>query len=344
MVNELTNISPTSGTQISINVFVKAGKDFEVVDPTFDAMRKLTYVLPLTAEPVALQGDPLETITEERNPAVSYDGVFAQSEDLPSGDATQDDGVPVKETVDDAIMSTLPKDHTHSVFFGDPVTSFRTLSKRYNYHGFDPVPSTGFKYYTMNRWNFPTYRGYLTNGLYNSAEPVNPTPYNFYFSTLLNYITPAYICRRGSIRWKRLLNSRDPAILQGGMTVERIQDVNEETISSFSIFNDSNSRSIRAKQFNVRSSGIQSLQGNVPIHNPVLEYEMPWYTIFRFSPAKTISGPSTQDEYHSVNFAANTNTSRLTGWDSYVSAGEDFTLSLFTGCPILYLTTDPIAA
>lgn len=338
VVNELTTVNPTDGQEVFLNVFISGDEDIEFADPTFENLRTATYVLPLTANPAEAAAQVGDIIPDEVFPEI----VNQSGDDLiPAADATEGDSKPVVEpTV--KFMGELPEDNTNRVFFGDPIHSFRPYLKRYNYLGFDPFPSGGLRYQTMVRWNFPTYRGYLTNGLYESSEPSPNTPYNFNFTTLLNYLTPAYVCRRGSLRWKRHLVCKDVR-KTGTLLADRIQSTTTESITSFAL-NPQNggTASQLADQFSIRSAGLEGIEANDLQKNPVMEYEMPYYTNQRFEYGKRITNSENSDEYHSIEALTNTAVSELSGWDSYVAAGEDFTLGLFTGAPVMYFAPNPV--
>jgi len=87
--------------------------------------------------------------------------------------------------------------------------------------------------------------------------------------------------------------------------------------------------------------------------NPCLEIELPFYSQFRFFPAKYTNREespefcnfhkiqmTTTDQYFNDTFTVQ-DTYKRAGYDSYVAAAEDFSLFFFLGCPRMYYAVFP---
>jgi hypothetical protein len=72
--------------------------------------------------------------------------------------------------------------------------------------------------------------------------------------------------------------------------------------------------------------------------NPVVEFEVPYYSNYRFSPGKRQNWTSTSYIPFNTGFSFLVEREKdgATYFDTWVSAGEDFTMYYFTGWPPLY--------
>lgn len=330
VVNELTVPNSTANNDISINVFVSAGEDFEVANPYDLDIRALSWYQPQAGEYTPQSGEMSQ----------------------PDADLTPDESAPMKLEPSETMGPTLTcEDHTLDVFFGDPVTSFRQCLKRYNYlHSLQFDSNTGF-----NRWvlsNFPMYRGYATGAEHQAATPSDPTPYNYAKMTLLNYVTPAYTCRRGGIRWKYMYNGsivRGSDII-GYMGVERDPSTGnvygQTTVVPIGIGDGTISERI-AVELSTAGSGWPGSHVTPIQQNAALEIELPFYTEERFIPGKkgNVTSTGTRNFFHDLTCYIDANaTSDVASIRAYVSTGEDYTLGFFTGAPVAYLQSDPAAS
>jgi len=159
-------VSPsTAGQEISINVFVSAGDDFEVMGPWDANIRGLTWILP--------------------------DEIIPQSINQP----TQNESISLGLDVSNF-------DPHHMVYHGDPVVSWRQCLKRYCFHSVtcvgDGALTEARKLLTHSLAAFPNYRGCDPTGLVTTPGG----RVNYSMMTILNYVVPAYLGFRGGIRWK----------------------------------------------------------------------------------------------------------------------------------------------
>lgn len=370
VVNELTVPNSTINNDVAVNVFVSAGEDFEVVNPDDFAIRDLSWFAPQAGpmdEPLIRSTDihycsdcgfPMDYcecyyLQEARECATCgnvcqfWDMFEIQSGEMSAdADLTTDESAPMMTEPETLMGADLTcTDHTMDVFFGDPVTSFRQVLKRYNYHSTYYPTNTTENITSWDLNNFPLYRGYAPGAIHATSAPSDPTPYNYAQMTMLNWVTPAYTCWRGGMRWKYLYTGEATGANRtpGFMSVERepsatfgydVRSTNVQDISA----------SLNARvsdDVNIYSSGMQGLQVTPTSKNPVLEVELPFHSIDRFGPAKKadLSGNVSRTWYHTLRAAFRGDTSSYQQIKSYCATGEDFTLAFFTGCPVCYLQT-----
>lgn len=238
-------------------------------------------------------------------------------------------------------------DHTFDVYAGEKAVSFRQLLRRYWFYRNFLVPqsgaSTAWKKYLFHNPMFPAYHGEATSG-YDTTLVGNS--YNYVGSTLLNYLAPAYVCRRGSIRYK-FVNT--PNAASGGtraMSVVRNTDIvgSFEEIKSYS---GTSSDTTARLGVNETHTG-EGAAITAPFSQPCLEVELPYYTNTRFSLTRTtVTRGITFDNSNVQNY---TLTCDKPGYatsedddivNAYVSTGEDFMLGMYLHAPTVYIYDDP---
>jgi hypothetical protein len=88
-----------------------------------------------------------------------------------------------------------------AVYMGETFLSFRDLLKRYCYHSTETSPTATVQsllwFWKCVRSDFPRYNLDVNN--YDEAVNTSQT-------TLINYLTPAFVMRRGGIRWKYIFS------------------------------------------------------------------------------------------------------------------------------------------
>jgi hypothetical protein len=237
-------------------------------------------------------------------------------------------------------------DHTLDVFFGDPIVSFRQCLKRYNFlHNIQFSNAQNYTQWVLS--NFPMYYGNAPGAVHNQGT--GPA-INYAKLTLLNYVTPAFTCRRGGLRWKYMLTGHHNDFNQacGIMSLER-DPTTSSTYSQISI--DSPriwSGPISDRVYGSLATGSNGWSGVhvVPTNlNPVVECELPFYSEERFIPGKkaNVTSTGTRNFFHKLLcYAGKDNDSESDlSVRAYVSTGEDFTLGFFTGCPVAYYQPVP---
>jgi hypothetical protein len=316
VVNELTVPNSIVDNDIAVNVFVSAGDDIEFVNPDDSQLEDLTWFAPQWGE-----------YTYE---AQSGDG------DMP---VETNDSAPISQGVDEVIAPMLStSDNTLDVFFGDPVVSFRQCLKRYNYCNTlsnNTVTGKVSTLYTLS--NFPMYKGRAPGAVNFPALPLGST-YNYAKTTLLNYVTPAFTCRRGGLRWKYFKQStgneptlmyatRDPSptLTYGQSTdFDRLANETSTVVTQYETW-----------RYPTMWSG-STLTST--LHNPTIEVELPYYENVRFSMAKQANVTSTliRTAFHTLFVRWNIVSTDYAAIQTFVSVGEDFSLGFFTGAPVAY--------
>lgn len=340
VVNDLTVPNTTVDNDISVNCFISAGDDFEVFNPDSSTIENLVWMQPQMGEVFSPQ------MAETGSP-----GMLNQ----PDSDLTKREDEPMKHEASASMAPTLSdQDHTSDVYYGDPIVSFRQCLKRYNWHSIvTPLTSiTSPTFMNLHASNFPYYRGYAPGSIHQTSVP-SVRGYNYCKMTLLNYITPAFTCRRGGLRWKyfrtgatrndtslmMVTRNAQPSALDGGYN----------QLESALETQDSGSRSSKARQYQTRMP--HTWDGAVATstsQNPVIEVELPYHTNTRFSPAKQADWTSDEEEfrkYHWLTTIWEAEATQSPAIHCFVSVGEDFNLGFFTGAPVawrVHHASDPL--
>lgn len=302
--NELTSPNSTVNNSVQVNVFVSACDDIEYAVPSGDLVNTLTY---------SLQSDEKDIVPDENAPDIN--------------------------DTDLGVLSCNPVDHTNDVFFGESIRSFRTLLKRYTYLHSILCPTPGTNRWAMNLKDFPYYRGRWANGINTDSTAAKA---NFVNTILLTYLTPAFLGVRGSVRWKNAYASdQDNSLMYSIVT--RLNTIFAFTNVSVPYVTTSGDKFVAD-----RVNGIDSLFNGADVTynkaQPVLEYELPYYSRYRFmaakDPSSTSFAPSVVNNLTHQLQIGNTSTA-LSYVDRYVSVGEDFQLFLYQGPPPIhqYLVT-----
>jgi hypothetical protein len=322
VVNELATPS-TTAADVKIQVWVAAGDDFAVAVPTTKNLSLMSYH--------AQQAE------------------IAPSEALASAEDTSNSPGCVAEVTSFAPGMSIKEDNQYLVYQGERIVSLRELLRRYNYHncyfpGNDGT-TTDSRAVAYNIHNFPFYRGWETNGQDTATNSVAATAgYNYCSMTLLNYLTPAFACRRGGLRHKAMLSTVGSSNRGNALAVARhnilgkANGVDEHLQTGVQ-------GDRRSERLGLMANGLGGTHIS-PYHvNPVLEYETPFYTGGqRFLPARKVNLYDQAEMAHELSCDVPGSTaSNAYRIDKYVSAAEDFQLGLFVGAPIIYNYADPVA-
>lgn len=335
VVNELATPS-TTAADVKIQVWVKGGSDFAVSVPTH---RNLTT---------------LSLFQEQTSIAPDLSQYECQSQEAPDTMATTADSsnAPTcSQSIPTFGDGTIAQDNQYLVYQGERIVSFRDLLHRYMYHYSYWPASVGNtserRMVEITITDFPFYRGWDPNGPDLGNDSVLAlSPYTYSANTLLNYLTPAYVCRRGSLRHKVILGKMSQ-LGQVTLNVTRLS-VNEDANGESAVTLNSNIEGDRRQKLLLTSR--DSLAGShitPTLQNPCLEYETPFYTIGRrFVPGRerTYYGGGASHLCHEITIdVPNGVDERDFRIDKYVSIGEDFQLGMFVGAPVMYAYVNPIA-
>jgi hypothetical protein len=352
VVNELT--SPSADVEdIQINVWVSAGDDYCVFNPHFsDFMSSVSW---------------FQKPTSYVNPTTVEEGEFAPQ----AGEVeTTDTNVPVSMVTDESVAKVnVSKDHFSDVFVGDPVTSLRQIFKRYAYHSTMGQIETQPNGYGVRTWLKPVFPNspWFTPSFGSSSVifDADTVPDSFTFSyarmTMLNYFSPAFVCRRGGIRYKILptgiYNGTNGSNFKAATTlhwVERVPTIPDFPNSNMSQYSMDlctytamplySTELNQREEFAMRTYYSTDPGAHLGIveRNPTLEVEFPFQNNRRFETARSLDYKTDigklNNHYftYSIQNDVNENTQPFSV-NLYVAAAEDFTLGFFLSCPVAHV-------
>lgn len=311
VLNELTSSNSAVNNDIQFNLYVSACDDFEVAVPTTDIIYKYTA----TPQTVVQSGTFEEVMEEGKNAPRSEEsmGTFSMCND--------------------------PANDSASVYFGERITSFRQMLKRYDINTTTYIAgdATYPSQVQIALSDYPQPRGYSASALTTNLAGKHV---NYASTSIMNYLGFAYLGYRGSQRRKFIYSSPTGALSNSTMTVIRSNVVGAgQATTVVQTVNTSPSAFAVSKGIENRNN-FGGMHATVTSQQPVLEVEIPFYTNARFlSTRYATSGltfdPCTYRHVVKVDVPAN-----ATGWlDIYVAGGEDTTFIGFQGCPpISYFT------
>lgn len=325
VVNELATPS-TTAADVKIQVWVAAGDDFALAVPTTNNLAQLS--------PHAQQSE------------MAPDAVLANTTDNSNSPTCSD------EVAAFAPGEYIKEDNQYLVYQGERIVSYRELLRRYNYfNSYWPAETgtaTQTRIVSLNLHDFPYYRGWESGGEDAGVDSTaGSSAYNFCNLTLLNYLTPAFACRRGGLRHKYALSQLGSAVRCHTMSVSRHNLIGSANASSAHQIDGTLEGDRRRNIMNTERKSLGGSHATCVGQNPVLEFETPYYTDGqRFEPARRVRRfPAFLPHAHDVSVDVPENTPgsdyRL---DRYISVAEDFQLGLFVGAPIMYAYSNPTPA
>lgn len=344
VMNELTNPS-SSVDDCYVVVSMAAGPDFEVACPTNKPLSRLRF---RTHGDV----DAVEALMAEV--PVEIDEVVPQSEELPvsavpTQDATTFEAIQHADTLADMSSLTSP---TNMVFMGESIRSFRTLLKRYCMVEITAKASATTGVTSGNavqRPAFPIEPGYAQ---YADSDPnavtkiVNGKPYAYGFMTPLRFISAGFVGWRGSIRWKVSTPFAECcATFRGPQTITRYSGCTPANIAE-PIGDKTTSTGLQQWYvgFDEYMNGQEGAQVVFPSIEPLTAFEVPFYTSRRFLSSRNLThfAPDPETAFKPCwKLSYETNNATMVPHQLYCAAGEDFTLGMFVGAPIVYLESIP---
>jgi hypothetical protein len=311
VLNKLTTPNNSATNDIYVNVFVSACDDFEVYVPN---------------------SQQENFVCRPQSSGVTYaDG---QSTDVDEVQPSQSEVI--GETKNDSNELT-------KVFVGESIKSFRQLLKRYSKHSaLVPFEDPGEIVIRTDFRAFPYLRGNVPGAVDLRSGPV---AYNYCNTLLLHLIRFCYAGWRGSIRYK-IVPSNPTDVHR--VYVSRFTGI--QFYESASLLSTPSSRSAaKLRTLNSREQGTKGLALFVPERsNPVVEFELPFYSNKRFVPGRSynLTATPTEDqrtEAFTIDIYAYAD--KTTYFDVYTAIGEDFTAYFWVGCPPLtYEASFPLPA
>lgn len=346
VLNELTVPNDSDPHNPEINCFVRGGEDFELAGPTTRAIENYSF-FPKGLETSFLQ--KLSSSTQSDN-----DGLVVKSStatpSLPTVPELQSDSGRAEAQAKEGVMVLDPLgkvqhlDDTNLVYFGETIKSFRDLLKRYQFADlFQDETDQGtirHKYFWRLRLtNFPLYRGYDPMGV----DERNGDSYTYAKMTIMNWLTPSYVCRKGGIRWKYVFLDEDDYPTHKYMSVSRFAPYYNDFPSSVTFPASLSNEHGFAKEVCVPNalSGWEGTAATSTIVNPTVEFELPYYSNYRFKTGAGVTLTNLIDEMHEVNVLGPVpHGPQGNSISRFVAAGEDFSLDWYLNAPVLYFDDD----
>lgn len=309
VLNELTSPNSAINNDISVNVFCSMCDDAEFSVPS---SRFQTYTRYTQIGAVPQSGkDDLGDVEKEEDT---------------SGNA------PIADTASDEFVPCNPSsDPTALVYMGESVSSFRQLAKRYNFMwAVGSLTATAGGFMTWSTTDFPLLRGYSVNGLRTGTTYT----YNPVFTTMLRYLSFAFLTYKGGVRRKYVF--RSGAALTQAPTFQVRRNVDTyRTVPAVTggVFATAADMEDQAMFF--ATNGAEGLALTPLAHQPAVEVEFPFYSSTRFVSSRapyttTVTTPSMSDLTHTLTVQSSPNTNYMV--DTYVSAAEDTNFGCFQGC------------
>ena len=345
----------TNEGDVRILCWVSAGDDFEVQLPTDFLMSAVNYRPNFPGQQAMAEGKMAES----------------QGGDLES-DAAEENTTEATQHID--LLVDAPVDvrkDKDMICYGETIRSFRNAVKRYMYHStlftnWGAAPDAGATFLSrFIRSDFPSYKGYSSNGLYVVNAPANDD-YQVAHTTLLNYLTPAYKCRRGGLR--QMLVPFLSTNREGGccaVTVTRDTEAAVEgnvRTTGFSAPVDFSTRK-NPVELDVMEydSGFAGMWTTKTDQQGVVKFQTPYYCSSRFVSGDyldvelgDIPGQDMETLKHVVTTLVPLNQPQSTSsiptkaagtYRRLVAASDDFSLSFFINAPAYYFDrTIPVVA
>jgi hypothetical protein len=263
------------------------------------------------------------------------------------GSTINPDEVQVSEDYDPdekKLAVSTPINLRNLVYAGEQILSFRQLLKRYYPWRGIYMPQnmgTATSVWKFEHCSIPGYRGNVNGAI--DTRATGTIPYSYVSTTLLNYLLPAFQAARGSVRWKiarRGASTYDTTSQCATVSFSYDGRYNDQHFSYGTTTNDV------ARATTVDPGAIKheyAALGTVvyaPSANPVIEYEVPWYTQERFLPGKQ-QNFTTQANVEGfprpgVEVLMDDGGAAAFFMQTYCAAGEDFSMYFFTGWPRMY--------
>jgi len=328
VVNELTTPNSDVDNDIQVNVYISAGDDFEVFVPD-DHFQK--FVLK------------------------PQSGIEPQSgnEIVPESQDTEEPSAPEQSMSDILGPGIQNTQHINKVFAGETIVSFRTLLKRYNLWRREKTTemgTTNFTRVSTTKNMFPFYRGNVSGAI--EMRYLNK-PYNYVNTVMLHWVAAAFSGWRGSIRYKLMFdkcNQDTPQNHSSRIYISRegVYPPGETSytreLSPYVSHNNDAHISGLVLAGNMSTTGVNGMLYATDSINSTVEFEVPYYSQYRFTPGKLIdytNATSTGNWSPNWKMEANVHSSGISSVDYHVAAGEDFQVYFFTGLPRMYYEASP---
>jgi len=344
-VNDVT--SPAPPTNISVNVFVSAGDDFEVAGPDGSDLARLR-----------VQNKHVTTLKPQSDEALRPTTEAEEQPDNPTG-------VPTVHEMGPQLSLTDPANLVH---FGESIRSFRQMIKRYTAHEYAPLldkypANKGKVYVTRQRHALPFVPGYTSSGggTNQIVYPLQSGGYVYGNMTLLRYLTLGFAAWRGGVRY--ILDFSEGLDDVTSVVVCRSTTVVPENATTE--LQQPNAATGAAQRIKLKKD-LNGIEGAVlqPMSvNRLVAFEVPFYSQYRFLPSRTyddfgsgtnprgpplpkskvLPNPSWRTGY-AVNAEDTGGLGQNTALSIWVAGAEDFNVGWYQGPPLFWLEDTPPTA
>jgi len=321
VVNELTTPNSDINNDIQVNVFVSMGDDFEVFVPD-DHFQRLVFK-PQSGE---------EIVSEAQN--------------------TEEPSAPQHSETEKLGPSQTNHDLLAKVFCGESIASFRPLLKRYNLHSsLTHLNGSSARVAAGRQSMFPFLRGHVAGAIH--ATDLGQS-YNYCNTVMLHWVTLAHSGWRGSIRWKitprgEIRTERKPVyyIQRGELGVDEYSEQSAPMTNGYDTLSQLAASTVLTEispsyvHPSKPLSGVRGLLLTSGFVNPNCEFEVPYYSKYRFTPGKVSNYTQTSIWTPTWDYRIFADGDYDTSFDTWCAAGEDFQVYFFTGLPRMYYEMDP---
>jgi len=325
VINQLSSL--VSDSTVDINVFISAGKQFELANQRPRNMDTHPVLPPYTAQSLDL----------------TYRAQAAENVEADNSNPEDVQNIPL---MPDGPMTAFQ--HKPMIYFGERFESLRPLMKRYVlYQVYKPMNDTGSYtqwrdwYVGFSRYQFPAFAGWSQTGY---DTPTGGTEqFNYVRDHYFMYISCFFAGRKGSVRYKAYING--PGATGEILVNRRIEQTQLGVIHGFNdqgTLADNATRRWTDGHGNTGTGALVTSQGTMQS----IEYEVPFMSRYRFYPTRELT-PYTFDATINLPLDSVRNqwemrfvTEDVDGRNSmvtmYTAAGEDYSLSFFVGAPVVY--------
>jgi hypothetical protein len=304
VTNKLVAPNNTVNNDIVVLVWVSAGDDLEFAMPTGEKVNRMR-------------------ISNAASPARSTDLVVPQAEEV-------------------AAQQTSLVDATNHVHFGESIRSFRQMLKRYTRHETFGMPiATTRNDIRVQRSVFPYFPGFYTAASSNILKPATGGPYAYGHTTLLTYISSAFVGWRGAVRV--LVDANSLACCKSVTSLFATRYSGCQPTSTIIVSTGDKDDQVK---FYDDGTGLEGGMIMSPQVNPTLSFEVPYYSEYRFSLSRQAPGFDTNGPFNVPcwKILATTEAAEASGLlpiGIFYAAGEDFTPFFYIGPPPLYYEAIP---
>lgn len=316
VLNELVVPNSTVNNDIAINVFVSACDDYKVSVPTPTSIQQLTPIQYLEPQSGAFE----EVDTEQKN-------------------------APVNEVASETFAMCQPiTSEVDGVYFGEAIVSLRQLIRRYTlWSSLGGVVNAGRHIQRLRMPDFPAHRGYTQFGATNYVGVGPAGNFNPSLTTILHYLSVAYLGYRGGIRHKVVMGQLNNTA--GNLAVV----TRDQAISNYAAVYATAASDVITSQYAFATNRVNGLLlsgqtgGHIipmPLQN-ALEFELPMYTKNRFLSTRNMGtrAPFSADNFsHTITIETGANTV-IPSYDIFLAGAEDMTFVGFQGAPPLTFST-----